>query len=107
VDGILVEGWKEDTLGGGGAVLDVEALRAVRSEIPAGLDLILAGGLDPNSVAAAVARFSPDVVDVSSGVEVERGRKNRALVRLFIDRVRGAPRMRHPAAPRRKKGRSA
>jgi phosphoribosylanthranilate isomerase len=104
VEGILVEGWKEGIAGGAGAALDLEQFRAVRGDVPLGLEVILAGGLRPETVTDAVARFSPDVVDVSSGVEVEHGRKNRALLHSFIERARGAPRKLRIAAPRRRRG---
>lgn len=89
VDGILVEGWKEGVVGGGGAIVALEPDQ-VREAIPEGVEFILAGGLAPPSVSAAVARFAPDVVDVSSGVEVAVGRKDAGLVEAFIEAARGA-----------------
>jgi len=49
--------------------------------------LILAGGLHPGNVSKAVEIFSPDVVDVSSGVEGAEG-KERGLVIEFARKVR-------------------
>ena len=69
---------------GSGAVWDWS--RAV-SPWP-GLPLILAGGLTPESVTDAVRRVHPWAVDVSSGVERERGRKDLDLVRAFVEAVR-------------------
>lgn len=88
VDGLLLEGFREGVVGGGGARLDVDALLTVRNEIPDHLEVILAGGLRPDTVGDAVARFLPDVVDVSSGVEHERGRKDSELVRRFVEAAR-------------------
>lgn len=51
---------------------------------------ILAGGLHPGNVADGIALFSPDVVDVSSGVEEildgKRG-KSRAKIEAFVQAV--------------------
>ena len=48
--------------------------------------LILAGGLGPDNVAAAIAATHPYAVDVASGVEGNvRGRKDAALVSRFVE----------------------
>ncbi len=47
--------------------------------------LMLAGGLDPENVKDAVEKVYPCAVDVSSGVEKEKGVKNISKVRAFID----------------------
>jgi phosphoribosylanthranilate isomerase len=50
---------------------------------------ILAGGLDPENVAGAVAATAAAAVDVSSGVESAPGRKDPALIRRFIRNAKG------------------
>jgi phosphoribosylanthranilate isomerase len=91
VDGLLLEGFREGVVGGGGVRLDLDALMTVRAEIPSGLEVVLAGGLRPENVEGAVARFRPAVVDVSSGVEREPGRKDPDLVRRFVEAARRTP----------------
>jgi phosphoribosylanthranilate isomerase len=52
--------------------------------------VILAGGLRPTNVAAAVARVRPAGVDAHTGVEGADGRKRRDLVATFVDEARRA-----------------
>lgn len=88
-DGILIEGWKEGSLGVGGARVTLDPA-AVRALVPADLDFVFAGGLTPESVAEGARAFHPDVVDVSSGVERALGVKDHARIRAFIEAARAA-----------------
>jgi phosphoribosylanthranilate isomerase len=60
---------------------------------PLGRPFVLAGGLRPETVGAAVARLRPAMVDVSSGVESSPGRKDPARVRAFVEAVAAAGRV--------------
>jgi phosphoribosylanthranilate isomerase len=61
------------------------AARAARS-----CELVLAGGLDAANVGEAIATVRPFGVDVSSGVESIRGRKEPALIHEFVRAARAA-----------------
>ncbi len=52
--------------------------------------VMLAGGLKPETVGEAVRKVRPFGVDVSSGVELEPGRKDHQKVRDFVSAVRAA-----------------
>jgi phosphoribosylanthranilate isomerase len=86
-DGVLLEGFREGRVGGAGATFPWEALEAVRAKVPTDLTLVIAGGLTPDNVAAAVSRLAPSVVDVSSGVEERLGVKDPAKMRAFVSRA--------------------
>ncbi|HEY0736664.1 MAG TPA: phosphoribosylanthranilate isomerase [Herpetosiphonaceae bacterium] len=51
---------------------------------------VLAGGLTPSNVASAIAEASPWGVDVSSGIESQRGVKDHGLMRAFVRAAREA-----------------
>jgi phosphoribosylanthranilate isomerase len=53
-------------------------------------ELVLAGGLDAANVGAAIESVRPFGVDVSSGVERDRGVKDVGLIREFVIAVRAA-----------------
>jgi phosphoribosylanthranilate isomerase len=71
--------------GGSGALADW----AIAARLAARGPVMLAGGLAPANVAAAIATVRPWAVDVSSGVETA-GAKDPALIADFIRRAAGA-----------------
>lgn len=79
--GILLDTHRDGVYGGSGETFDWR--RAGDGRLP----LILAGGLDAENAAAAIAQVKPYAVDVSSGVEVSPGRKDAAKIRAFCRAV--------------------
>jgi phosphoribosylanthranilate isomerase len=80
--GVLLDSFSHQAPGGTGEIFDWK-------QIPAQLDkpVILAGGLTPENVGEAVRAVRPYAVDVSSGVEKEKGIKDEKKVRTFIENV--------------------
>jgi phosphoribosylanthranilate isomerase len=85
-DAILLDTKVDGKTGGTGTVHDWTTSQAItiRSSLP----VILAGGLKPENVAAAVRIVRPYAVDTASGVETG-GSKDRDKVRTFIHQVKG------------------
>lgn len=87
-DGMLLDGWHPEHRGGSGIRFPWDLVEPVRDRFPPGIRFVAAGGLQPDNVAEAVRRLRPDVVDVSSGVEISYGIKDAARVRAFIRNAR-------------------
>jgi len=87
-DVLLVDSLDESGAGGTGETHDWARTR----EVVAGVDapVVLAGGLTPENVAAAVDAVDPFAVDVASGVEAAPGEKDHAAVREFVGNAAGA-----------------
>jgi len=84
-DAWLLDTFVPEKLGGTGAKFNWE-LACAANEF--GRPIILAGGLTPDNVAAAVRQVRPYGVDVSSGVEKKPGKKDHEKIRAFIHAVR-------------------
>ena len=76
-----------DRPGGHGGSFDWDLLRGYAARRP----WLLAGGLTPGNVAAAMRASGARGVDVSSGVEASPGVKDAALIARFVAAARGAP----------------
>jgi phosphoribosylanthranilate isomerase len=77
--GFLLDAWQPELHGGGGVTFDWAQVPE-RSARP----MILAGGLTADNVSRAVARTRPFAVDVSSGVESEKGIKSVEKIQAFM-----------------------
>lgn len=76
----LLDAYHPTKPGGTGETWDWELAAAAKRYGP----VILAGGLTPDNVAAAIKRVHPYAVEVSSGVEAAPGIKDHQKVRCFI-----------------------
>jgi phosphoribosylanthranilate isomerase len=76
---LLLDAYQEGVAGGTGQTFDWDL-------IPANLPkpVILAGGLDAGNVAEAIRRVRPYAVDVSGGVEREKGIKDADRIAAFM-----------------------
>jgi phosphoribosylanthranilate isomerase len=80
VCGLLLDG-AAPAYGGGGVGFDWSLVASLRD---CGLPLLVAGGLTPRNVEAAVRATRPYGVDVASGVESAPGLKDASAVRAFV-----------------------
>jgi phosphoribosylanthranilate isomerase len=85
--GILVDADAGAAYGGTGRQLDPSLAAEAQRRFPA-LQVVLAGGLNPENVAEAVRIAQPYGVDVASGVESAPGRKEHEKMRRFLAALR-------------------
>jgi phosphoribosylanthranilate isomerase len=85
VDGFLLDTYTKGTYGGTGKVFNWEIV----SNISENKFVILAGGLNPQNAEKSIEAVNPQVLDVSSGVEVD-GVKDFEKMKKFIENVRGS-----------------
>ena len=81
---LLVDASVEGAYGGTGVTADWSAAAILASRHP----LLLAGGLNPDNVAAAVRQVRPWGVDAASGVEAGPGSKDAGRMKAFVQAVR-------------------
>ncbi len=81
--GLLLDSHGAGEAGGTGKTFDWDAF-------PADMDrpLILAGGLNPENIAAAIAAVRPYAVDLSSGVESAPGIKEKVKIQTLMNEVK-------------------
>lgn len=81
---ILLDAKVEGIPGGTGKQIPESLLREKAGDIP----LWLAGGINPENVAEIVAKFQPELIDVSSGVEEAPGIKDHKKLRELFAKIR-------------------
>jgi phosphoribosylanthranilate isomerase len=86
-DALVVDSLDEAGAGGTGETHDWAATRELVTSLAS--PIVLAGGLTPDNVAAAVEAVDPYAVDVAGGVEDRPGRTDPEAVTAFV-RAAGA-----------------
>ncbi|MCI3949032.1 MAG: phosphoribosylanthranilate isomerase [Acidimicrobiales bacterium] len=86
-DAVIIDGARP----GSGQVFDW----TLTEDAPVNLRLVVAGGLTPENVGAAISRISPWGVDVVSGVEASYGQKDPRRLRAFVAAARAAAPLEH------------
>jgi phosphoribosylanthranilate isomerase len=81
--GLLLDAWHPEQKGGTGLRFDWKRIPA-----QARLPIILAGGLNPENLSEALDSTRPFGLDVSSGVEIGKGVKDRDKMAAFLAEVR-------------------
>lgn len=84
---ILMDAHAPGVYGGTGEVFDWRDACDFKLEHPT-LPIILAGGITPENVRAAIAQVAPAALDVASGAESAPGVKDAAKVRALLEALR-------------------
>ncbi len=79
---LLLDGHAAGEQGGQGKVFDWRLSPKIKQKI------VLAGGLNSDNVSAAISQVRPWAVDVSSGVELTPGCKDKRLIKRFCNEVK-------------------
>jgi phosphoribosylanthranilate isomerase len=82
--GVLIDTYAPDMAGGSGRTFDWQLFEQYRT---LGWPLILAGGLTPANIGAAVRLARPAAVDVSGGVERRLGVKDPLKIQKFMEAI--------------------
>lgn len=83
VDAFLLDTFTSDAFGGTGKAFDWNVAAEAKKYGP----IILSGGLTAENVAEAIRLVQPYAADVSSGVEEQPGKKDRAKLKAFFESV--------------------
>lgn len=83
LDTLLLDAYHPQLLGGTGHTIDWQHLEQFHSSLP----WLLAGGLTPDNIQAALSRLQPDGIDLSSGVERSPGDKDLEKVKQLFEQL--------------------
>jgi phosphoribosylanthranilate isomerase len=90
VDHVLLDTYHPQAHGGTGQTGDWTSFKALRIRFPH-VNFILAGGLNPENIGAALATTGARWVDVNSGIESAPGVKDHSKLQAFVSALRQAP----------------
>jgi len=81
--GLLLDSFEEDSYGGTGKSFDWNLIKN-NLDLP----IILAGGLNKDNIMSAIEKTQPYAIDISSGVEVDKGIKDIGKTKEIIEIVK-------------------
>jgi phosphoribosylanthranilate isomerase len=84
IPALLLDSSAPNLYGGSGLTTDWNAAAKIARQFP----ILLAGGLNPENIAEAIAKVQPWGVDVASGVEASPGVKDPEKMKAFVKAVR-------------------
>jgi tryptophan synthase beta chain len=79
---LLIDAFSSRRAGGTGKQVDPEVMRGVQSN--SGTPLWIAGGITPENVVKICREYSPELIDLSSGLESEPGIKDHQKIRTLF-----------------------
>lgn len=83
---VLVDAFSDKVYGGTGKLIQADIVSEVNKSYP----LWIAGGLSPDNVGQIVRDFSPELIDASSGLEKEPGKKDKDKLEKYFREIKNA-----------------
>ena len=82
---VLFDAFSKTAYGGTGKLIDKNLLDSIKSkDIP----LFLAGGINPENVYDIIKTYDPLLIDVSSGVEISPGIKDKQKIKKLFEEIK-------------------